>query len=124
MLNIMRPFGPLSVGCTLNRGQEAETEMPAKLDPVKSVTCFSRTDKSRVPIILRLLGVSSFLAFSSASGSPQSQQEALRGKEAIKVSDVIERGADVVEEVYVARSNSVRKNGLKPRPTLFSQFSS
>jgi len=77
--------------------------MAAKLDRVKSVNCSSRTDKSRLPTILRVLGVASFLAFSSISARPESQQEA-RGKNATKGSDNVERGADVVEQIYVARS--------------------
>jgi hypothetical protein len=85
-------------------GQEAKTEIPAKLDCVKSVNCFSRADESSVPTILQVLGVALFLAFSSTSASPQSQQEALLGKNAIKGSDNVERGADVVEQIYVARS--------------------
>jgi hypothetical protein len=78
--------------------------MPAKMDRVKSVNRSSRTDKSRVPAILRVLGVASFLAFSSVSARPQSQQEALQGKNAIKGSDNVECGGDVVEQIYVARS--------------------
>jgi hypothetical protein len=78
--------------------------MPAKMDRVKSVNRSSRTDKSRVPAILRVLGVASFLVFSSTSASPQSQQEASRGKNAVKGSDKVEQGGDVVEQVYVARS--------------------
>jgi hypothetical protein len=78
--------------------------MPAKLDCVKNVNCFSRADESSVPTILQVLGVALFLAFSSTSASPQSQQEALRGKSAIKGSDGVEHGADVVEQIYVARS--------------------
>jgi hypothetical protein len=81
--------------------------MPAKMDRVKSVNRSSGTDKARVPTILRVLSVALFLAFSSTSASPQSQQEGLRGKKASKGSDIIERSADAVEQVYVARSTFI-----------------
>ena len=76
--------------------------MPTKMDPAKSVDRFSRGDKLRVSTILRVLGVASFLVFSSTSASAQSQQEALRDKNAVKGK--VEHSADVVEQIYVARS--------------------
>ena len=74
------------------------------MDSAKSVHPFSRGDQSRPSTILGVLGAASFLAFSSTFASGQSRQEALRGKNAIKGSDNVERGADVVEQIYVARS--------------------
>src|SRR5262249_54856349 len=61
----------------------------------------------RLSTIFRVLGTASFLAFSSTSGSAQSQQEALQGKKAIKGSDDSERRAEVVEHVDVARSTRI-----------------
>jgi hypothetical protein len=51
----------------------------------------------------RVLVAASLLAFSSEPASPQSQQDALQGKNTIKG----EHGADVVEQIYVARSTRV-----------------
>jgi hypothetical protein len=79
--------------------------MPTKIDPAKSVDRFSRGDKFRVSTILQVLGVASFLAFSSTSASAQNQQEALRDKNAVKGK--VERGADVVEQIFVARSTHI-----------------
>jgi hypothetical protein len=54
-----------------------------------------------------MLGIASFLAFSSISARPQSQQEALRGKNATKGSDKVESDADIVEQIYVAHSTHI-----------------
>jgi len=72
------------------------------MDSAKSVHPFSRGDQSRPSTILRVLGAASFLAFSSTFASAQSQQEALRDKNAVKGK--VEHSADVVEQIYVARS--------------------
>jgi hypothetical protein len=85
--------------------QEVKTEMPTKMDPAKSDDRFSRGDKLRLSTILRVLGVASFLAFSSTSASAQSQQEALRDKNAVKGK--VEHSADVVEYIYVAHSTRI-----------------
>jgi hypothetical protein len=54
------------------------------MDSAESVHPFSRGDQSRPSTILRVLGAASFLAFSSTFASTQSQQEALRDKNAVK----------------------------------------
>ena len=75
------------------------------MDSAKSVHPFSRGDQSRPSTILRVLGAASFLAFSSTFASAQSQQEALRDKNAVKGK--VEHSADVVEYIYVAHSTRI-----------------
>jgi hypothetical protein len=75
------------------------------MEPAKSVNPFSRGDQSRLSTPLRVLCAALFLAFSSTSASAQSQQEALRDKNPAKGK--VEHSADVVEQIYVARSTHI-----------------
>src|SRR5215471_9872236 len=75
------------------------------MDSAESVHPFSRGDQSRPSTILRVLGAASFLAFSSAFATAQSQQEAFRDKNAVKGK--VEHSADVVEYIYVAHSTRI-----------------
>jgi len=75
-----------------------------------SVIGFQEEDRVSLTTVLQTLGVASFLAFSSTSAGAQSQQEALRDKNAVKGK--VEHSADVVEYIYVARS--VRISGAHP----------
>jgi hypothetical protein len=75
------------------------------MEPAKSINPFTRGDQSRLSTLLRVLCAVSFLAFCSRSASAQSQQEALRDKNAVKGN--VEHTADVVEYVYVARSTRI-----------------
>jgi hypothetical protein len=78
--------------------------------PVKTAAkSFNRPsrNKLRPSTFSQVLIAASLLAFSSKPASPQSQQEALQGRSAIKAGGDVEHGADVVEQIYVARSTRV-----------------
>ena len=75
--------------------------------PVKTAAkSFNRPsrNKLRPSTFSQVLIAASLLAFSSKPASPQSQQEALQGRNTIKAGG---DGADVVEHIYVARSTRV-----------------
>ena len=72
-----------------------------------SVIGFQEEDKVSLTTVLQTLGVASFLAFSSTSAGAQSQQEALRDKNAVKGK--VEHSADVVEYIYVAHSTRISR---------------
>ena len=78
-------------------------ETPEKTLLTGASTVFSR-DKLRPSTSFRVLVAASLLAFSSKPARPQSQQEALQGRNTIKAGG---DGADVVEHIYVARSTRV-----------------
>ena len=72
--------------------------------PVESVDRPS-SDNLKPTTGFRVLVVASLLAFSSEPASPQSQQDALKGRNAITVGS--EHDVEVVEQIYVARSTRV-----------------
>ena len=72
--------------------------------PVESVDRPS-SDNLKPTTGFRVLVVASLLAFSSEPASPQSQQDALKGRNAITVGG--EHDVEVVEQIYVARSTRV-----------------
>ncbi len=79
-------------------------EMPAKTDPAPDRVNRPSRDKLS---IFRVLVAASLLGFSAKPANPQSQQEPLRGKDAIKAGSDVKHGSDVAEQIYVARSTRI-----------------